>query len=227
MATENDQTRSESGTDGDEPSVAEVEDIISHLAELEAGITDEDHREELAEAREMLRQLPGSARLEERITKYTSRDIGEAAVGAIIFAVPLLVEDGVFVIADHLLDGSVAGLPVFLLAHVAFVVGLTAGILYAVDFREVHISNPIFGLVPRRLVGVLSVSFLVALALMFLWGRLFIDDPSRLGVLARVTVIWAVAALGASLGDILPGESKGTDLTVENLDEIAGIDGRN
>jgi len=30
----------------------------------------------------------------------------------------------------------------------------------------------------------------------------------------------AAAALGASLGDIIPGESKGTDLTLDNLDEL-------
>jgi hypothetical protein len=47
-----------------------------------------------------------------------------------------------------------------------------------------------------------------------------IDDPTTMAIFARVTVIWAAASLGASLGDILPGESRGTDLTFSNLDEL-------
>ena len=199
----------------------DIESIIDQLRELQDNV-DERHHGEIAEVKQMLRQLPGSRTLEQQITKYTTRDIGEAAVGSVIFALPLLVEDGVFEIADHFLDFLIAGVPVFLLANIAFVIGLTAGLLYALDFREVEVNNPLFGVVPRRLVGVLAVSFIVTAALMLGWGRLFEEDPSTLGMFARLTVIWAAAALGASLGDILPGESKGTDLTVENLDALRG-----
>lgn len=198
----------------------QVDAILEQLRGLEQAVTDETHREEIVQTKQMLKELSGSPRLEDRITKYTGRDMGEALVGGIVFSLPLLVEDGVFEIADHLLAFTVVGIPIFLLANVAFVIALTAGLLYAVDFREVEITKPLFGFVPRRLVGVLVVSFLVATALMFMWGRLFEEDPSTLGMLARVTVIWAAAALGASLGDILPGESKGTDLTVENIGDI-------
>lgn len=204
------------------PEAVDVGSILDQLSEIEDELTDETHRESLAEARQMVKQLPGTRRFEGRITKYTSRDMGEAAVGSIIFAVPLLVEDGVFEIADHFLEFLVAGIPVFLFVNIAFVFALTAGLLYAVDFREVNITNPLFGLIPRRLVGVLAVSFLATAGLMLVWGRLFADDPSTLAMLARITVIWAAAALGASLGDILPGESKGTDLTVDNLDTLVG-----
>jgi len=55
---------------------------------------------------------------------------------------------------------------------------------------------------------------------MVTWGRLFLDDPMNTAAFARITVVWAAAALGASLGDIHPGESKGTDLTIDNLDDI-------
>jgi len=47
---------------------------------------------------------------------------------------------------------------------------------------------------------------------MFMWGRLHEENPTTLEQFGRVTVIWAAAALGATLGDILPGESKGQDL---------------
>ena len=219
-------TSPESAADGATGTVdvdenVDIESIIDQLRELQDNV-DERHHGEIAEVKQMLRQLPGSRTLEQQITKYTTRDIGEAAVGSVIFALPLLVEDGVFEIADHFLDFLIAGVPVFLLANIAFVIGLTAGLLYALDFREVEVNNPLFGVVPRRLVGVLAVSFIVTAALMLGWGRLFEEDPSTLGMLARLTVIWAAAALGASLGDILPGESKGTDLTVENLDALRG-----
>lgn len=204
------------------PENVAVNDILDQLRELEGTITTSEQREELHETRRMLKGLPGAGELEEHITKYTSRDVGEAFVGAIIFALPLLVEDGVFIIADHFLDVVVAGVPVFLVANVVFVTTLTAGLIYVVDLREVRISSPILGVVPRRLVGVLAVSFLTAAGLMILWGRMFIDDPSTVAAFARITVVWAAAALGASLGDILPGESKGTDLTIDNIDDLVG-----
>lgn len=205
-------------TDGQREDV-DVADVLSQLRHLEGEITDAEHRRELRQAKRMLRRLPES----DRIQKYTTRDIGEALVGSIIFALPLLVEDGVFLIADHFLAFLVAGVPVFLLANVVFVIALTAGLLYAVDIREVKITNPLFGVVPRRLVGVLAISLLATAGLMVMWGRMFLDDPTPAAAFARITVIWAAAALGASLGDILPGESKGTDLTLENLDELVDV----
>lgn len=201
-----------------------VADVLEQLDNLEERITTEEARSELHEARSMLVELPGSRRLEERITKYTSRDMGEAFVGSIIFALPLLVEGGVFEIASYFVDRSVAGVPVFLFANIVFVVALTTGLLYAVDFREIQVSSPIFGIVPRRLTGVLLVSVLTTAGLMLMWGRAFEEDPTTLEAVGRVTVIWAAAALGASLGDILPGESKGTDLTRENVSELISDD---
>jgi uncharacterized membrane protein len=211
--------------DPDQPPAVSSDGVDDVLDQLEDTITTPEQRDELHRTRRMVKHLPGGQRLEERISKYTTRDMGEAFVGSIIFALPLLVEDGVFAIADHFLDdATIAGIPLFLVANVLFVIALTAGLIYVVDFREVQVTNPILGLVPRRLVGVLGVSFLTAAGLMVLWGRLFLDDPSTLAAFARITVVWAAAALGASLGDILPGESKGADLTVENLSEIVDFD---
>jgi uncharacterized membrane protein len=196
----------------------DVGDILDQLEELEDSITTSEGQEELRHTKRMLKHLPGT----ERISKYTSRDLGEAFVGSIIFGLPLLVEDGVFVIAQYLLDSLVLGVPVFLIANAVFVVTLTTGLLYAVDFREIQITNPIFGLVPRRLVGVLTISYLTAAGLMVMWGRMFIGEPTSVEMVARITVIWTAASIGASLGDILPGESKGTDLTLGNIDELVG-----
>lgn len=196
----------------------DVGDILDQLEELEGSITTTKGREELRHTKRMLKHLPGT----DYISKYTGRDMGEAFVGSIIFALPLMVEDGVFVIADYFLESTVAGVPVFLLANSLFIIALTTGLLYAVDFREVRITNPILGVVPRRLAGVLGISFLTAAGLMVMWGRMFEGGPTTVEMVARTTVVWAAASMGASLGDILPGESKGTDLTLENLDELVG-----
>lgn len=210
----------DSAAHSDSEESVDVDDVLDQLEELEDTVTTAEGRTQLLETKRLLERLPGGEELEEQIGKYTSRDVGEAFVGSVLFALPLLVEDGVFIIADHFLNTTVRGLPVFLAANVAFVITLTAGLLYAVDIKEVRITNPIFGLVPRRLVGVLSVSFLTAAGMMILWGRLYLDEPTNAAAFARITVVWAAAALGASLGDILPGESKGTDLTIDNLDDI-------
>lgn len=196
----------------------DVGDILDQLEELEDSITTSEGQEELRHTKRMVKHLP----VTERISKYTGRDMGEAFVGSIIFGLPLLVEDGVFIIARYFLDSLVFGIPVFLVANAVFVVGLTTGLLYAVDFREVQITSPLFGLIPRRLVGVLTISFLTTAGLMVMWGRMFEGGPTSMEMFARITVIWAAASIGASLGDILPGESKGTDLTLKNLDELVG-----
>ena len=51
------------------------------------------------------------------------------------------------------------------------------------------------------------------------WTRHVYQYPTTLEQFSCVTVIWAAAALGAALGDILPGESKGQDL-VELVGEL-------
>lgn len=187
----------------------DIEDVFSQLEVLEETVNSENEQREVQRAMRMLKNVPGST----QIHKYTTRDMGEAFVGGIVFSLPLLVEDGVFEIAEWFTEVTVAGVPVFLVANVTFVVVLTAGLLYAVDFREITITKPLFGFLPRRLIGVLIISFVVAAGSMFMWGRLHEEDPTALEQFARITVIWAAAALGAVLGDILPGESRGEDIS--------------
>ena len=99
-----------------------------------------------------------------------------------------------------------------------FVIALVAGLLYYTDIRDVQMRR-LFGFLPKRLTATLIVSFFVAFVTMLMWGRLHEEDPTTLEQFSRVTVIWAAAALGATLGDILPGESKGQDL-VELVGEL-------
>jgi uncharacterized membrane protein len=141
-----------------------------------------------------------------------TRDVGEAIAGSIVFALPLLVEGGVFEIAEWFATTAVGGVPVLLVANLVFTVVLTHGLLYAVDIRTVRITEPILGFVPRRLVGVLAAALGVAAGTMLAWGRLHEGDPTTVERVGRVSVVWTAAVLGAVLADILPGESEGRDL---------------
>jgi len=195
------------GREDEQPSEYEIRDVLKQLDELEQTVSSSDERREVRRTRRMLEGVPG----EEYIRKYTTRDIAEGFVGGILFSLPLLVEDGVFEIADWFLGTFVGPVPVFLAFNVLFVVGLTAGLLYFTDIRDVQMRL-LFGVVPKRLATSLLISFVVAAGMMFMWGRLHAEDPTMVEQFSRVTVIWAAAALGSTLGDILPGESQGQDL---------------
>lgn len=147
------------------------------------------------------------------IKKYTTRDIAEAVVGSILLSLPLLVEDGVFDIADFFVETTVLGVPgVFLALNALFVILITIGLLYWADFQKIVPKRPFFGFIPRRLVGVLVISFMTSTMMMTMWGRVEgWEDPAI--ALARISCIWAAAAFGAALGDILPGPSQGVDIS--------------
>ncbi len=191
------------------PRETEVTEVLGELKRLEKQVSKPEYQDEIRRVRKMLERAPGT----KTIDKYTSRDVGEAFVGALLFSLPLLVEDGVFEIAEWFVAFMLGPIPLFLVINTVFIVAVTTGLLYAVDIREVRITNPVFGFIPRRLVGILAVSFICAFGMMFLWGRLHEGDPTTLEAIARITVIWAAAALGAVLADVLPGESKGKDIS--------------
>lgn len=201
------------------PDEDSVDLLLDRLEELEGTVDSAAEREGVREAMAIARDIPADGVFGEYIRKYTTRDMAEAFVGAVIFSIPLLVEDGVFAIADHFLRITVLGLPVFLLGNAVFVVLLTYGLIYWADIQWVQVNWPILGFIPRRLVGILLISFLTAALMMTLWGRL--DgwaDPAV--AFARISVVWTIASIGASLGDILPGESGGEDIN-EVLDSLA------
>ena len=191
------------------PENPDITDLLDELDTLERTVDDDHERERVRQTITLVERMPGSEAFTTRISTYTTRDVAESFVGGIVLSLPLLVEDGVFDIAEFFVATTLGPVPVFLAANVAFVVAMTAGLLYYADFRDVRVENPILGVVPGRLVAVLSISFLVAFSMMFLWGRLHEGDPTAVERFGRVTVIWAAAAFGAALGDILPGESTG------------------
>ena len=188
-----------------------IEEVMEQLDELEQTVDTKEEQKEVEDVRLALERLPGGAFVSERIERYTTRDVAESFVGSILISLPLLVEDGVYEIADHFLAHTILGIPVWLVGNITFIAILTWGLLYWADFRDVRNTRPILGILPRRLVAVLLISLLTATMTMTLWGRVENwSDPML--AFARISVIWAAAAFGAALGDILPGESRGTDI---------------
>ncbi len=201
------------------PENPDVDDLLEKLDALGEVVDDPDERRKVQQTISLVERMPGSGAFTERISKYTTRDMAEAFVGAVLFALPLLVEGGVFEIAAWFASVWVGPVPAMFLLNVVFVIAMTVGLLYGADFRQVQINNPILGVIPRRLVGVLVVSLIATVLLMVLWGRLFEEGPTRFEAVARISVVWAAAAFGAGLGDILPGESVGDDIA-EHIDDI-------
>lgn len=193
----------------DIPEKTRMEDVMEQLDELQETVDSPEEQKELNDVRIALERLPDS--VSNRIEKYTTRDVAEGFVGSILISLPLLVEDGVYDIADHFIESTFVGLPVWLIGNVTFIVIMTWALLYWTDFRDVRESDPLIGFIPRRVVGVLLISLFSATLLMTLWGRVGgWEDP--LVAFARISVIWAAASFGAVIGDILPGQSTGTEL---------------
>ncbi len=215
---ENSSTERTDGEDVHGPAEPDVDDLLAKLDALSDTVDDPHEREKVRQTISLVERMPGSTAFAERITKYTSRDMAESFVGAVLFALPLLVEGGVFEIAAWFAATTVAGVPVLLFAHVGFVFAAVAGLLYFADFRQIAIRHPIFGFIPRRYAGVLLVSLITSAVMLLFWGRLHEGDPTPLEQAGRIAVVWAAAAFGAGLGDILPGESQGEDLGKFDLD---------
>lgn len=222
-------TAAERDADGTDSSLDALTDgdIVTALHErfdkLETVVDDRDERREVQRIRERATDATLDDGLGEKIRKYTSRDVAEAFVGSIFFSIPFLVEDGVFDVAEYFLAFRIGGFPVFFLVNAAFVILIVAALVYWTGPQDVEVSRPLFGFVPRRLVGIAVVSFLTAAALMTMWGRVG-NWQEPVVALARISAVWTVASFGAALGDILPGESSGDDIN-DDLAELAQFDG--
>jgi len=187
-------------------------DLLNEQFDELSSVVDSEDRAEVARIREQTVHATLDNVFGDRIQKYTSRDIAESFVGSIFFSVPFLVEDGVFDVADYFLSYQIGLFPVYFLVNTVFVLLIIQTLVYWAGPQDVKMSRPIFGLVPRRLVGISIISFLTAAALMTMWGRVG-DWNDPVVALARISVVWTVASFGAALGDILPGESSGTDIS--------------
>lgn len=180
---------------------ATVEDLIESLETLESVVDDTEERRKVREAmrtaRDLAVQEPPSV-FGRVVRGFDRSDLAEALLGSVLFGIPMLVEGGTTEVGAYL-----AAHPVYLVATAFATVLLVIGIIYVADFQDVRVHNPILGVVPRRLVGVLGVACLTALVGLTMWGRVDWTTP---GVAVGSTVVAAVPmAVGAALGDLLPG----------------------
>lgn len=183
--------------DEDEP--PDLSDLFDELEDLDDVVDEPDAQARL----DAVKELAGDMQEEDStfgqvIYGFDRHDTAEAALGSLLFGIPMAVEGGTNeageFVAEHVLN---------LAGSLVATVAIVYGILYVARFQDVRVADPFLGFVPRRLVGVLGVSVVIATLLLTAWGRIDWADPW----VAVCTVAVAVVpmAIGAALGDIVPG----------------------
>lgn len=182
--------------DDEDPDIGDVFDQLEELAET---VDSDEEREKVEEAMRMAAEAQRSdAAFGRVIWGFDRADAAEALLGAFLFGIPMAVEGGTQEVGAFLVEH-----PFLLAGSVAFAVALTTGVLYVAEIQDVRIKRKLFGLVPRRLASVLTLSLLTATVMLTAWGRVDWSDPAL--ALANVVVAFVPMSVGAALGDILPG----------------------
>lgn len=182
--------------DGDEPDVG---DIFDELEELAATVDSAEERRQVEAVMDLASEATHSdAAFGRVIWGFDRADASEALLGALLFGIPMAVEGGTQEIGAFL-----AGHPLLLAGTGLAAISITIGVLYVAEIQDVRVKNRLFGIVPYRLAGVLTVSFLLAVTMLTGWGRVDWSEP--VVALANVVVAFVPMSLGAALGDILPG----------------------
>jgi len=180
----------------------ELDDLFDELESLETEVSDPDAREHveaaIAAAEDVEAELGSGSAFGNVIRGYDRSDVAETLLGSVLFGIPMAVESGTVDAGAYL-----AARPLFLLATVAVTMALVYGVLYVAEYQDVRVQNPIFGVLPRRFVGVLGIAFATAGVLLTVWGT--VDWTTPLPAFGACVVAFAPMALGAALGDILPG----------------------
>jgi uncharacterized membrane protein len=178
---------------------ADMGDLFDDLEELESLVDTEAEREQVRETMRTAMEASGNAAPFGRVIRgFDTADLMEALLGSILFGIPMAVEGGTQEVGEF-----IAARPPFLLGTLGFTVTIVVGILYVADIQDVRITRRILGVFPRRLVGVLGISFLMAVVILTAWGRVDWATPWR--AFGDVAVAFLPMGIGAALGDILPG----------------------
>jgi uncharacterized membrane protein len=178
---------------------SEVDELLVELEALERQIDDQETRSRVRESIRIARHIDEGERTFGRVIRgFDRHDAAEALVGSVVFGIPMVIEGGTLEAGAF-----VATHPVFFFATLAFGVSLVYGLLYVAQVQDVRVVDPILGVVPRRLVGVLLIAAATAVAMMSGWGRVDWADPWL--ATCQIVVCFVGMAIGAALGDILPG----------------------
>jgi uncharacterized membrane protein len=193
-----------SDDDTNDPAVPEeVETLLEELAELEeldAVAESPEARKQVRETIAVAREVREQSRLRRVVTGFDRSDAAESLLGSVLLGIPMAVEGGTSEVATFL---SVH--PFLLAGTLLATLVVVAGVLFVADIRDVRIEDPLAGFIPRRFLGVVSVSFLTAVLLLTAWGRVSWAEPGL--ALASVAVAFVPMSLGAALGDLLPEET--------------------
>jgi uncharacterized membrane protein len=188
----------EGGCDPADDADPDLDDLFDEFEDLEAAVDTESERELVREARRTATAVATGGPFGRVIRGYDRADAAEALLGSVLFGIPMVVEGGTLEIGAFLAQHP--------LLHAGTLVGgiaVVIVILYVADIQEVRVYQPLLGIIPRRLAGVVGISYAVAVVMMVGWGRL---DGLSMGVAAAsVSAAFVPMAIGAALGDILPG----------------------
>jgi len=176
--------------------------LFDELEELEDLVDSEAEREQVRDAMRAAADVQDPAVFGRVIWGFDREDFAEAVLGSLLFGIPMAVESGTVDAGLH-----IAQHPLYFLGTIAAAVSLVIGILYVADFQDVRIAHRILGVVPRRLAGVTTTAFLSSVCLLTAWGVVdWSTDPVALwNAICVCSVAFVPMAIGAALGDILPG----------------------
>ncbi len=176
---------------------SEHEDVFEELAELAEMVDSPEEHEQVMETMQALRESRSSRLVGRLRGAFDSRDVGEALVGSFVFGIPMVVEGGTLEVGAY-----IATRPLLLVITLLLGGLLVYGILHAVEFGRIE-ADLLFGVVSVRLVTIPLLAVLMGFGLMTAWGR--VDWATPLVAASQCLVTSIVMAVGASLGDVLPG----------------------
>jgi uncharacterized membrane protein len=173
-------------------------DLFDQLEELEELVDSDEEREQVRETMRAAMEADQSPVFGRVVFGFDRSDAAESLLGALLFGIPMFVEGGTQEVGTY-----VSTHPLYFALTNALTVALVVGILYVADIQDVRVMNPILGIFPRKLMGVLAVSVGTALFMMTAWGRVEWAQPWL--AVCQISVAWVPMAIGAALGDLLPG----------------------
>ncbi len=179
--------------------------LFDELEELESLVDSEAERRQVREAMQAATAAQDSepAVFGRVIWGFDREDLAESLLGSLLFGIPMAVEGGTVDAGRH-----IAQHPLYFAGTIGTAVAMVVGILYVADFQDVRVKDRILGLVPRRLAGVTLTALGSAVALLTAWGLVdwSTTDPALVWESICVcSVAFVPMAIGAALGDILPG----------------------
>jgi uncharacterized membrane protein len=179
--------------DGEAPEVAELLEALTRATDTDA------ERELVRETVETDLDLDLDVGVfGQVVVGYDRGDVSEALLGSVVFGVPMFVEEGTTEVGEQF-----AASPLAALGTLAFTVAVVYGIVYVSDIQDVRVTRRVLGVVPRRLVGALAVPLVAAVVGLTAWGRIAWTEPAVAA--GSVVAAHLPMAVGAALGDILPG----------------------